>query len=332
VPHLTDVAIPAIHPPPTGTVTLWDSGLKGFGVRVSRGGTKTFIVLIASGRRQRIGRYPLISLSDTRAVAKRILAEKTLGRVRPTFTAFEDAKENYLTDCAHRLKPLTVKLYRRHLTVHYPFGRTGVADITSRQIVTNLNKLSNRPSEKEHATRIGRTFFRWCVQQHLIDRSPMENMAVSVGKSRERVLSDAELAAVYKSARGSTTQFARLVSLLILCGQRRTETASLHWAWIDGHTITIPGEYTKNVRMHHFPIGPEAVSVIETIPRIKGSPYLFPAARQQVKGKPTTVMTGFGAAKRNFDKTCGVTNWTLHDLRRTFSTGWQKPIGSIRNC
>ena len=31
-------------------------------------------------------------------------------------------------------------------------------------------------------------------------------------------------------------------------------------------------------------------------------------------------MTGYSAAKHAFDKECGVSGWTLHDLRRTFST------------
>ena len=90
---LTDTAIRGAQPPPTGTITLWDASLKGFGLRVSSGGAKSFIVLIASGRRQAIGRYPLISLSEARTEARRLLANKTLGKIRPVHVAFDDAKE-----------------------------------------------------------------------------------------------------------------------------------------------------------------------------------------------------------------------------------------------
>jgi hypothetical protein len=122
VPQLSDPAIKAAKPPATGTVTLWDGSLKGFGVRVSRGGAKTFIVLIASGRRQRIGRYGPggLTLSEARTEARRILAEKTLGKVRPKFTAFEDARDAFLKDCEQRLRPISVRLYRRHLSQHFP--------------------------------------------------------------------------------------------------------------------------------------------------------------------------------------------------------------------
>jgi integrase len=39
-----------------------------------------------------------------------------------------------------------------------------------------------------------------------------------------------------------------------------------------------------------------------------------------VRGKPTTSFNGWPKCKEAFDKRCGVTNWTLHDLRRTFAT------------
>ncbi|MGZ3321857.1 MAG: Arm DNA-binding domain-containing protein, partial [Xanthobacteraceae bacterium] len=69
----------AAKPPERGTTTLWDGALKHFGVRISQGGAKSFIILVASGRREVIGRYPTISLADARAEGKRRLAEYALG-------------------------------------------------------------------------------------------------------------------------------------------------------------------------------------------------------------------------------------------------------------
>ena len=78
VPNLTDLAIRSAHK----GATLWDAAIPGFGLRVGTA-SKTFIVLIDSGRRQKIGRYPLISLQDARSEAKRLLAEKDLGTCAP---------------------------------------------------------------------------------------------------------------------------------------------------------------------------------------------------------------------------------------------------------
>jgi len=267
-----------------------------------------------------------MTLADARVAAKRILAEKTLGKVRPKHVAFEDARADFLNDCEQRLRPLTYKLYKRHLTLRYPFGRSGVADITPRQLIKQLNALNDRPSEKEHAHRIGRTFFKWCVQQNLIDRSPMENMATPpIGPSRERVLTEDELAAVYRAASSGNAPFHRLVSLLLLLGLRKMEAAQLEWRFFDEkiRTLTIPGELTKNKRTLVLPYGSAVSTILERIPKFSGK-YLFPAAREHVNGKPTTVMTGFSASKKAFDKECGVTGWVLHDCRRVVATGLQK--------
>jgi integrase len=323
--QFTDLAIRALKPPATGYAYVWDSALRGFGVRLSaNSGSKTFCVLIGKGRRQTIGKYgprpPDITLADAREAARRILAEKTLGKVRPTHTAFDDALDAFLKDCETRLRPITVRLYRRYLTSYFPFGRKSVGDIEPREIVRRLNPL--KPSEKEHAHRTGRTFFRWCVGQHILDRSPMETIArPPLGQPRERVLSDEELKAVYSTARKAQNAFPRLICLLIHTGCRRGELTQLQWAHIGPDVIALPGEITKNRRNHTFPIGPRTQSLIATFPRIADNPYVFPAARETFKGIATTVMTGYSEAKRDFDKACGVTGWTLHDLRRTFSTG-----------
>lgn len=301
--------------------TLWDDVLKGFGVRIGKQ-SKTFIVLIDSGRRKRIGRYPLVTLSDARKEAKRILAEKELGRVYPTHTAYDDAKEAYLADCAARLRSSTVELYRRHLTVHFSFGRKSVADITSREILQRLKGL--KPSEKEHAFRHGRTFFRWCRGQHLIDVSPMERLdPPPAGKARERFLSADELRDVYRTAWKAESTLHRLVLLLIHTGQRKGEITGLKWENVASDRITLPSELTKNGREHTFPIAETVRAFLDGIPQLNDNPYVLPVSRSHVRGKGTTTYTAATASMRAFKEECHVEGWTLHDLRRTFATNLQ---------
>jgi integrase len=320
VPQLSDVAIRAAKPR-AERFTLWDDAIKGFGVRVFPGGAKTFIVLIGPGRRQSIGRYPLLSLADARTAARRILAEKTLGKVRPTHHAYDDAQNAFLKECETRLRPLTVKLYRRHLTTHFAFGRKSLGEIMPREIVTRLNRLNDRPGEKEHAYRIGRTFFEWCISQHLIERNPMQTIAKPpVGASRERVLTEDELKAVYNTALKLTSGFHRLVCLLIYTGGRRGEITALRWQNVGQEAITLPAETTKSKKTRVVPIGPSTTALLDRFPKM--GEYVFPASRES---KPTTtVMTGYSAAKRAFDRDCGVTGWTLHDLRRVYASGLQR--------
>jgi integrase len=325
MPTLTDPAIRSAQPPPTGAQTIWDSSLKGFGLRISSGGAKTFIVLIASGRRQAIGRYGPggISLSDARTEAKKILANKTLGRIRPTHVAFDDAKDEFLTERTATLRPRTLDDYKRLLAKHYPYGRSSVGSVTARAILNRLSKLP--PSERHHAFAAGRAFFKFCVSQHYIDRSPMEGMEPPPGSpSRKRVLSDDELRAVYKTAIEGTATFHRIIALCILTGQRRGEIAKLRREWRNGEKITLPPEVTKNKRVHAFPIGKSAQRVLDTTPRLSDT-YYFPAARDRVKGKPATVFNGWAKPKADLDeelagKGYAVAPWRIHDLRRTVAT------------
>ena len=320
--NFTDIALKRYPAPQKGSVTYWDTTTRGLGLRVSSGGARTFIVLIDSGRRQKIGRYPTVSLADARTEAKRILAEKTLGKMRPTHKAFDDARDEFLKDRAKHARPRTVSDYTRLLKRHYPFARKSVGDIKPKDVLKRLQALSDTPAEKLHAFTAGRAFFRWCVSQHIIDRSPMESISVSnKNSSRERVLTDDELKAVYRTARDGTTSFHKIVALLIHTGQRRGEIAQLQWHWIKDNTITLPGAATKNRRTHTFPIGQAVKDIIADINEIKDNPHLFPSTRTHVRGKPSTVFNGWGKPKAVFDTECGVTGWTLHDLRRTFSSG-----------
>jgi integrase len=316
---LTDAAVKAARPPAKGFVTLWCGSLKGFGCMISQGGTKSFCVLVASGRRKVIGKYPFMSVGDARKVAREMLALKTLKRTLPTRTAFDDAKADFLSDCANRNKPRTVKDYARLLNRHYPFGRRNIADITPREVVQLLNGIE-APVEKRYAAVVGKVFFRWCVKQHLMERSPLENIGSTVKtRARERVLTPRELKSVWHSARAAPGPFHRIVALLILTGQRRGEIAALQWDWIKGDTIEFPASVAKNNRAWTIPIAPEAQHILAGIDKMVGSPHVFPALRQA--NPATTTFNGWGKPKARFDTECGVADWTLHDLRRTFSSG-----------
>jgi integrase len=226
---------------------------------------------------------------------------------------------DFLKDCEKRIRPRTLKNYRDYLRL-LPFKRRALADLTPREIIQILNAQS--PSQREHLHRIARTFFRWCVQQHLLDRSPLENMRpVPMGRSRSRVLTPDELAAVYRTGRAGTGHFPAIVALLCLTGQRRGEISRLEWEWIGPDSITIPAHVSKNGRLHTFPYGEGTAAVLASVPRLSER-YVFPAVRQ--RSPDTTVFNGFSKAKAKFDRESRVTDWTLHDIRRTFATNMQR--------
>ncbi|NIP55705.1 MAG: tyrosine-type recombinase/integrase [Phycisphaerae bacterium] len=316
---ITELAIKNAKLPEKGTITIWDDKLKGFGCRISNKGTRTWIVLIASGRRQSIGRFPLVSLADARKEAKGILAQKMLGTIRPTYLAFDEAKKEFLAECEKKNRPSTYNDYKRILGKHYPFGTKAIGDITPQIILRQIRTLDGKPTRKRYAFAVGRAFFNWCIRQHIIDRSPMEKLEPPKSTpSRERILSPEELYTLREALKSPSTPFKRIALLLLLTGQRRGEISRLEWDWIENDTITIPSSVTKNKRTHAFPCGPWVRELLKSIPREKDCPYLFPASRKM--NDKTTVFNGWGKPKAALDEETGLSNWTLHDLRRTLSS------------
>jgi integrase len=291
---------------------------KGFGVRVSPKGAKTFVVLIGSGRRQTLGRYPDLKLIEARKEAKRILAEKTLGSVRPSHTAFDDVKDEYFAQATirERTRAEYARIFKRHL----PFGRKSIAAVTNRDIIARIKDLP--PSEKRHAYTVARAFFRYCLATGYIEKNPIEKVLVPLpGEPRERVLSPEELFRVWDCTWNSTSPFRAIVALLILTGQRRGEIAGLQRSWVKGDLAALPASFTKNGREHTFPLSPLALAILERQPLIDGSPYYFPALKDRSRKSKATVFNNWGKSKAAFDKTTGVKGFALHDLRRTFATG-----------
>lgn len=316
---LTDVMVRNLKPPESGQVMHWDAAVPGFGVRISQGGTKTFYLVHGRERRRvSIGRYPTISLSDARAEAKRLLAEITLGKRQAPSISFDEAVALYLSLSEHTSRPRTVAENRRLLNRHFKF-RKNVADIAPQEISRVIDRLHKTPTEANHAFTAIRTFFNWCVRRHYLTHSPMQGMRLPAKTvSRTRVLSPNELSAVYRACKGLGA-FGALVRLCILTGQRRGEIGALKWEYVDRRNklVTLPSLLTKNNREHTFPLGTQAMAILDTLP-LRGE-YLFPG-RDRVNA-----FQGWAKSKARLDQIVeanggGVEPWTLHDLRRTFAT------------
>ena len=153
----------------------------------------------------------------------------------------------------------------------------------------------------------------WCLRHGLIEVSPVPPLRLRA-QARARVLNDNELRTVWHRADEYGFPYGRIVQFLILTGQRRGEIAALRRVWIDGDTITFPPGFTKNKREHSIPIGPLATKMIAELPDL-GTDLLFPA-----RGSGERPFNGWSKSKRSFDRAIDVTDYTLHDLRRTFTT------------
>ena len=329
---LTKSAIDAL-PTTTKDVVYWDSGNPGFGVKVTPKGRKVFIVLYRAGgagsrlRKYTIGPYGRVTLHQARAAALRIFAARTEGR--DPATEKQQARRRLVADRVEAVIELFIshhvsknrsageisRLFRREVTPKW--ATHSVHEIDKRQVIDLVMEVAARgtPAAANKLLKVVKTFFGWCVGCAILDASPAKGItAPAREKARDRVLSDEELARIITAARQVNGLYGSLVELLALTGQRREEVARLTWNELDFfHRLwTIPASRTKNGKPHIVHLSHEAVALLMRMPRL--GRFVF----SLLGTKP---FQSFSAAKRELDKLSGVSDWRLHDLRRTCVSG-----------
>jgi integrase len=301
----------------------YDATVRGLGVRVAVSGTKTwFVMRRVNGRmvRASIGRYPAISLTAARKKAVDTLAQMEDGTLPRSGDAdlFEQVFEEWLKrDQGENRRRRTVELALRKYACP-AFKGMKVDTIRRADVLRLLDKIADRgaPIQANRVLAYLRRLFNWCIERDLISGSPVSGLkAPAREQSRERVLSHEEIQAILKGADEMGYPFGPMVKLLILTGQRLNEVATAPWSEFDFDNALwkLPGSRTKNGRAHVVHLSPASLGVMNGLPRLDGSDLLFTTTG-------TTPISGFSRAKKRLDRLSDTTDWTFHDLRRSFAT------------
>ncbi|MBL6938323.1 MAG: site-specific integrase [Alphaproteobacteria bacterium] len=307
--HLTDMAVSKLKP--AANRTYWDDTTPGFGIRVGKR-TKTWTVMRGSYRdRVTLGHYPALSLSDARAEAKKLLSAELDLRPKQIRVPVEAAKLQFLEENYRNRAIKTKAGMTSLLKLHVKDFPEFLDEVGDAHIQKCLDRLKDRPSAQLHVFRAMRCFLRWCTRppRRYLKHSPMEGYEQpSTPNKRSRILSDAELEAVWLAAGGSTNA---IVRLLILWGTRNTETASIRREWLVDGVLTIPGSHTKNGRDHSIPVMPMAKQILDATPH--GKHYFLSRW-----GESHLSSGAWSKIRRQIQKDSKTSEWQLRDLRRTF--------------
>jgi integrase len=232
--------------------------------------------------------------------------------------SFKETAEAYLAARQRSLKPRTFYECSRHLNKDWKaLHRFTVHDITTDMVADGLKDIekASGPVTRNRCRATLSAMFAWALGERF-NKQLRTNPVIGTLKAaengpRDRVLSDAELAKIWKAAPDNA--YGRVVKLLILTGQRRDEIGALRWSEIDtkARLITLPAARTKNGREHLLPLSDAATEVLETCPRY----------RDLVFGVGPNGLGAWSKSKAALDAVCNVKNWTIHDLRRTAATG-----------
>ena len=296
----------------------WDAGCKGLALRVSsKAKTWTYVFAWGNGRaRMKLGTYPATSLARAHTLADEVRADLEAGtdpRAAAQPETLRAICEEYLSREAGNLRSGDDRRAVLERLVYPTLGERPIGDIRRSEIVRLLDAIEDErgPAAADKSLAFIRRVFNWYATRSDDFRSPIVR-GMSRTKPRERararVLTDDEIRMVWAVAKAQGA-FGRLVQFLLLTGARRTEAAAMPWTELDGGEWLLPAPRNKTKLDLLRPLAPAALAVVGAKPN--GATFVFSTDRG------ATPISGYSKLKLTFDKACGVTDYTIHDLRRT---------------
>jgi integrase len=311
---LTDRTVKALKPKKK-QYEVRDAGLRGFGIRVNTDGSKTWTLIISNGgRRQRVslGHYPDLRLADARrrASERKQSGYRVGGSVETVFASYlEEIKK---TRRSWRDVEQVSRLYMIPI-----MGSRQLDTITAADGVEMMDFICRKSSDNRAAKALAylRPFYRWAAGRSIIPTNPWAVIVPpsNTTESRERVLTDNELSKIWSFAKADTYPFGPFLQLLILTAQRRSEVGGMMWSELDLDRAlwSIPSARHKQKRGHEVLLPIAAMNIITPLPH--HCDWLFSTTRR-------SPISGFGKFKQRIDRSTGVSDWRLHDIRRTAAT------------
>jgi integrase len=308
----------------TGTTLQGIAAPAGFGVCVTKNGSKAFILNYRQNgqpRRMTIGKWPtwsaLLAVKEARELKRRIdrgedplnarrreaaVAENTFKAITEEFFKREGGKLRTIEDRRRDLQRLA-----------YPtLGAKAVEEIKRSDIIRLLDRVTDE-NGRVMADRL-LAFIRRILNWHAARSDDFVSPIVrgmartsSNERARQRILTDDEIRAIWTATGDFPPAYHSLVKFLLLTGARRAEAAEMPRGEFHGDVWLLPADRNKTKVDLARPLSKAALVVLPT------------GAGKYVFGIPvgSEPIVSFSFWKRRFDKACGVHGWTLHDLRRT---------------
>jgi integrase len=352
------ITIRAVQALASGDV-LWDGGhkeaVRGFGVRRQRD-QATYVLKYRVFGRQRfftIGPHGSPWTPEkARREAKRLLGLVADGKdpadakVEASLQAADTLRkiaDQYLAVAKKKQRPRTHSEVARYLLVAWkPLHSVSVFKINRRNIAARVADIAEQHGAVSavRARTALSTMFNWAIREGLdIPGNPVFGTnRPEQPKSRDRVLSEAELAEIWKAC--GVDDYGRIVRLLIITAQRRDEVGGMKWPELDtaAERWILPGARTKNHREHILPLVPAALVLLP--PRQTDRDYVFGNGPRR-EGDEHRGFSGWSKSKAALDARIlavrkkvdadakPLPHWTVHDLRRTAATVMADRLGVL---
>jgi integrase len=315
---------------------VWETNGKGFGVRVSSTGRKSFIFLYkfqGTSRRITFGNYPEMSLADAHAAHAK--SRQLLEQGNDPATVEQDEKEeSRRSPSVKRLVAEYIEKYAKprkrswkederilYKDVVPRWGKRKAQDVTRRDIILLLDEIVERGAliQANRTLATIRKMYSFAMGRGILESSPCVAIpAPSKENRRDRVLSEDEVKIFWEKLATAKMEKATALALKLqlITAQRKGEVAGSEWADFDVKNgwWTIPAEKSKNGLPHRVPLSSFAIETLNELKIISGdSKWLFPSPRDGQHIAETSVDHAIRENAEHFK----VDHFTPHDLRRT---------------
>lgn len=327
----------AVAPKGKDQIFYRDDELKGFALRVTSSGVKSFVVETQIGnkvRRMTIGRYGKVTAEQARTEAKKLLGKIASGidpvaewkQARAKTVTLKEVFEDYLKT-RKALKPTTVNDYHRVMKEAFSSWQyKPLLDITKDLVAQRHSKLGESSQARANlAMRVLRALFNFAMTQYedtqgrsLITDNPVKRLSQSRAwyrvERRQSFIKAHELAPWYEGIQKLENDVLRdYLLLLLFTGLRRQEGAQLKWNQVDFNHRILTITDTKNHESHTLPLSDYLADLLSQRKRTATTEFVFPGGgsggyivepRKQMQ--KVTLVSGIP--------------FIIHDLRRTFIT------------
>ena len=358
MPKITKRIVDALEPSDDGKdALLWDSELRGFGVRVMPSGVKSYIIkyrtIEGRQRKMTVGRVGVLTTEEARNLAREKLTEAMKGgdpagerqEMRKSMTIAELCDE-YLKHAKQRLKPNSYSSNESNIRIHIKplIGNQAAARLTVADVVKMQDDITAGKTAKNRTGRGGystggiasasRTMvilggvLEFGRLHGIVTENVTRGIRKQQPKARDRFLSDEEIIRLGSVIRQSDHEGLiglTAIQFLLLTGLRRNEALALEWSWIDaeGGCIHFPDTKTgKQVR----PIGKAAFEVIANIDENQSDGFTMTPSGVKLTPYVFPAMKGDGhfiGLPRVLQRLCNaaeIEGVSLHTLRHTFAS------------
>lgn len=212
-----------------------------------------------------------------------------------------------------RSKPEIVRLLDKH--VRPALGSREFVGIKRSDVAELLDHVEDNsgPREADYVLAVIRKCMNWFAERRDDYVPPLARgmrRTAPESRKRARILSDDEIRALWAASEAGDGNFGAIVRIALLTCQRKGKIAAMRREDVRSGVWHIPAEAREKGTAGELKLPKLAIDLIESQPEIVGNPYVFP-------GRGEGHFNGWSKCKIALDAQSGVTDWVIHDLRRT---------------